>query len=294
MELEKYGAVEYDVSLKTLTTLKVGGTAKAVLYPYSCEDLKKVIDYLKGENIPYYVLGNGSNILASDDYYDGVIIKLGRFINKLEQNDNCFYCEAGASLIAISYKVSGLGYSGLEFASGIPGTIGGGVYMNAGAYKKSMADIIKDVTFLDDNNNFVTLDNKDLEFAYRTSLFQKHNWIILSVNFCLEKDDPNEIMDLICKRKEYRLKTQPLNMPSFGSTFVNPLNNASWSLIDSLGYRGYQIGDAQVSEKHCNFIVNMGQAKADDFYKIITEIKEAVKDKYDIDMEVEPEFFNWK
>ncbi len=292
--LKTYGQIQTDVSFKNLTTFKVGGTAKYVIYPYDSFSLISIIQILKEKGCNYKVLGNGSNILCSDDEYDGFIIKLNRTMNKFRFDNDILYAQAGCSIISLAYQAMQNSLSGLEFASGIPGTLAGCIYMNAGAYKYDMSQIVEEVEVLI-ADKLVWLKNEQCDFAYRHSIFQTHpDWIIISAKLKLEFGDSEKIAELMKNRQERRLQSQPLEYPSAGSTFRNCQDVFAWKLIDEIGYRGKRIGGAQVSEKHSNFIINVGNATAQDILDLTEEIKEKIKDKYDINMIMEVEKFNWK
>lgn len=286
----KVGKIIKNPKMSEYTTYKVGGKALAIVYPEDIDKLIKLLDYLKKENIKYKIVGNGSNLVFSDDTYEGVIIKLDEF-NNLEINDNIVIVGAGYNLIKLSLKVARLGLVGLEFASGIPGTVGGAVYMNAGAYKSDMGYIVSEIKVLTPDLKVKTLYNKDLNFHYRSSFLQENpGYICLEAKIILRKGDSNAILDVIKERKQRRIITQPLEYPSAGSVFRNPSNDFAGRLIEELGYKGKNIGGAYVSEKHANFIINKNNAKASDIRQLIKEIKEKVKEKYDIDLIVEQEF----
>ncbi len=286
----KVGKIIKNPKMSEYTTYKVGGKALAIVYPEDIDKLIKLLDYLKKENIKYKIVGNGSNLIFSDDTYEGVIIKLDEF-NNLEINDNIVIVGAGYNLIKLSLKVARLGLVGLEFASGIPGTVGGAVYMNAGAYKSDMGYIVSEIKVLTPDLKVKTLYNKDLNFHYRSSFLQENpGYICLEAKIILRKGDSNAILDVIKERKQRRIITQPLEYPSAGSVFRNPSNDFAGRLIEELGYKGKNIGGAYVSEKHANFIINKNNAKASDIRQLIKEIKEKVKEKYDIDLIVEQEF----
>lgn len=281
------GLVYENIDLKKYTTYKVGGTGKLLVIPDTIEKLVELLNYLKENNIKYKIIGNGSNLIFINDY-NGVLIKLDK-LNNVQINDKEVTAEAGASLIGLALKVSRMGLKGMEFATGIPGTIGGAVYMNAGAYKEDMASIIKKVKLLDENDNIIELNKEDLEFGYRKSILQSKKYVCLEATLLLDYGDIDEIMALIEKRKQKRIETQPLEYPSAGSVFRNPENGFAWQLIDDIGYKGKRIGDAMVSEKHANFIINVGNANGSDIKELIDEIKNKVKDKYNIDLKVEQE-----
>lgn len=285
----KVGKVVDCPKMKDYTTYKVGGECIAIVYPTNVENLIKLLKYLKGNKIKYKVIGNGSNLIFSDKRYDGVIINLKEF-DKLEINDTIVKVGAGYSLVKLSIKTAKLGLAGLEFASGIPGTVGGAVFMNAGAYKSDMGYIVSEVSVLTPDLEVKTLYNKDLDFHYRTSFLQKNpDYICLEAKLVLRSSNSNILMDIISERKQRRLMTQPLEYPSAGSVFRNPENDFAGRLIEELGYKGKNIGGAYVSDKHANFIINKDHATASDIIKLITEIKEKVKEKYNIDLIVEQE-----
>ncbi|MDO4378770.1 MAG: UDP-N-acetylmuramate dehydrogenase [Erysipelotrichia bacterium] len=292
--LTPYGHIQTDVSFKNLTTFKVGGIAKYVIYPYDSFSLISIIQILKKNGYDYKVLGNGSNILCSDDEYDGFIIKLNRTMNKFRFDNDILYAQAGCSIISLAYQAMQKSLSGLEFASGIPGTLAGCIYMNAGAYKSDMSQIVEEVEVLI-GDKLVCFKNEQCDFAYRHSVFQTNpDWIIISAKLKLELGDKEKIAELMKNRQERRLQSQPLEYPSAGSTFRNCQDVFAWKLIDEIGYRGKRIGGAQVSEKHSNFIINFDNATAQDILDLAEEIKDKVKDKYDINMIMEVEKFNWK
>lgn len=285
----KVGKVVDCPKMKDYTTYKVGGECIAIVYPTNVENLIKLLKYLKENKIKYKVIGNGSNLIFSDERYDGVIINLKEF-DKLEINDTIVKVGAGYSLVKLSIKTAKLGLAGLEFASGIPGTVGGAVFMNAGAYKSDMGYIVSEVSVLTPDLEVKTLYNKDLDFHYRTSFLQKNpDYICLEAKLVLRSSNSNILMDIISERKQRRLMTQPLEYPSAGSVFRNPENDFAGRLIEELGYKGKNIGGAYVSDKHANFIINKDHATASDIIKLITEIKEKVKEKYNIDLIVEQE-----
>ncbi len=286
----KVGKVVSNPKMSDYTTYKVGGNALAIVYPTDVNNLVELLKYLKKNNIKHKILGNGSNLIFSDELYDGVLIKLEEF-NKLDIEDTIVTVGAGYNLVKLSMKTARLGLSGLEFAAGIPGTVGGAVFMNAGAYKSDMGYIVSEVKVLTPDYQIITLYNKDLDFHYRTSFLQKHpDYICLEAKLVLKQGDTEAIMEVIAERKQRRLLTQPLEYPSAGSVFRNPENDFAGRLIEELGYKGKNIGGAYVSEKHANFIINKNNATATDVRSLIKEIKEKVKEKYNIDLIVEQEF----
>ncbi len=290
--LENDGDIKENVSLKTLTTLKVGGISKYVFYPKDVTSLKKALTLFKENNINYKIFGNGSNIIPSDKIYDGVIIKLSS-LNNLKIEDEVIEVEAGYSLMKLAKEVIKLGLSGLEWACGIPGTIGGAVYMNAGAYKQDMSFVLEKITVLDENMNIVTLNKDELDFSYRHSRLMEENLICLSATLKLEKKDISLIEEVVNKRKEKRMETQPLEYPSAGSVFRNPFNDFAGRLVEECNLKGKQIGGAMISLKHANFIINKDNATGKDVLDLINLAKKEVKEKFNIELKQEQELFNF-
>ena len=292
-KLSKLGNVLKNEPISRYNTYKVGGIADYIFLPSSVANLTKAIKHLKDNNIKFKVIGNGSNLIFSSKRYKGVLIKLDN-INDIVIKDNEVYVEAGYKTVKIANKLSREGYTGLEFATGIPGTIGGAVFMNAGAYNSDFKSIIKSVTYLDENYNIKTLNNEDLEFEYRSSIFKKERkQIILSTTLLLDKDDPKKIIEVVESRKKRRIESQPLDYPSAGSVFRNPEGNYAGKLIEDLGLKGYTIGGAKVSEKHANFIINAGNATGEDIKELIEYIQSKVKENYNIDLILEQELVNF-
>lgn len=299
-ELKKYikdnqvGKCLENVSLKEYTTYKVGGKAKFMVYPKSTDKLILLIKYLKDKDIKFMVLGFGSNVLFSDNVYDGVIIKLDEF-NDIEFEGTKVTCGCGASLMKVAMMAIRRGLTGLEFACGIPGSIGGAVYMNAGAYKSDMGYIVSKVKVLTKDYKVITMVNKEMDFHYRTSFLQKNkDYICLEATLKLKKGNKEEMESIVSERKKRRLESQPLEYPSAGSVFRNPEGDFAGRLIEELGYKGLEKGGAQVSSKHANFIINKGNAKAKDIKELIEFVKDSVYDKYKIELKVEQEFVNWE
>ena len=290
---KQIGNYKENVSFKTLTTYKTGGTAKLVVYPLNVSKLQELLNYLRENNIDYKVFGNGSNILASDSVYNGVIIKLSNLKN-MTFYKGIVEVEAGYSLVSLANDMCRRGFSGLEFACGIPGTIGGAIYMNAGAYLKDIGSIVREVTVLDKDFKIKKLKHKDLDLGYRHSIFINNDYIILSVILKLKKGDVNYINALTKERKERRQNTQPLEFPSAGSVFRNPVNLYAGKLIEDSNLKGYTIGGAKVSEKHANFIVNNGNASSTDIKNLMDTVKDKVKENYNIELKQEQELFNWE
>lgn len=286
----KVGKILLAPLMKNYTTYRVGGPAKMLIIPNSLTDLKKLMSYIYKNKLKYKIIGNGSNLIFNDAGYDGIIIKLSRF-DKFEQFGGEFVIGAGYSTIKASMRASKEGYTGFEFATGIPGTIGGAIFMNAGAYNSDMGYITKSIKVLTPNLEVVTMYNHELDFHYRTSFLQTHpNYICLEATIVLKKGKKEAIMELIEERRKRRLLSQPLEYPSAGSVFRNPTGDYAGRLVESIDMKGKGIGDALVSDKHANFIVNKGNAKGEDIKKLILSIKKEVKEKYNIDLKVEQEF----
>ncbi len=283
------GEVLSNINLKDYTTYKLEGTGYCLVIPDDINGLIKLLKYLREKEIKYKIIGNGSNLIF-DSNYDGILIKLDSFQN-LEIVGTRITVGAGYSLMKLALRVSRMGLTGLEFATGIPGTIGGAVYMNAGAYKSDMGYVVSSIKVLNPNLEVEILENKELEFHYRTSFLQQNpDYICLEATLYLKKGNPQEIMEVINDRKVRRIESQPLEYPSAGSVFRNPEGDFAGRLIENIGYKGKSIGDAKVSEKHANFIINTGHAKGEDIKKLIMEIKDKIKKEYNIDLKVEQEF----
>ncbi len=289
--MKEYGEVLENVSLKDYSSIKIGGNCKYLIKPYDIEHLIDLNNYLKNNNIKYYVLGNGTNVILDDSYFDGVIIKLDN-LKSIHYDDNVVTCESGVSLPFFVKDTLNKGYTSLGFASMIPGTVGGAVVGNAGCYSHEIMEYVKSVTVLNRYNEVITIDKNDISFGYRyTSL--KGKYIILSTTFILNKGNVALELHQIQANNEKRINTQPLNYPNVGSIFRNPEGYSAGKLIDDLGLKGYKIGDAGISEKHANFIVNLGSATFEDVISLIDYIKAKVKETYDIDLICEPEIIRW-
>lgn len=293
IEEKSLGTYKENVSLKTLTTYKTGGTAKLLVFPNSVDSLKEILKYIKENNIKFKVFGNGSNILASSREYDGVIIKLTNLRSFTQKGEN-IEVEAGYNFALLANTLSKEGYSGLEFACGIPATVGGAVYMNAGAYLSDVSKVLEKVEFLDENLELKTLENKDLSFSYRHSIFMNKDWVILKAYFKLKKDNKDEIIALINDRKRRRIESQPLEYPSAGSVFRNPEGNYAGKLIEDSNLKGFVHGGGQISDKHANFIINKNNATAEDIKYLMDLAQSTVEKNYGIKLRVEQELFNWE
>lgn len=288
------GKIETDASLKKFTTYKIGGKARCVIYPKNTEKLVKLMKFIRSKNIKYKMLGNGSNLIFSDDLFDGILIKLTEFDN-IEIINNKIKVGAGYSLMKLSRVALKNSLTGLEFAAGIPGTVGGAIFMNAGAYKSDMGYVVQSVKVLTKDFKIVELENKEMNFHYRTSFLQKHpDYICLEAVIRLEKGKKDAIEEVMKSRLKRRVESQPLNYPSAGSVFRNPTGMFAGELIEKCGLKGYKLGGAMISDKHANFVINTGNAKASDVRDLITLAREKVKAEYNVDLRVEQEFVNWE
>ena len=289
------GKVEENVSLKKYTTYCSGGNARAIVFPKSVDALVMLLNILKKSPIKYKILGNGSNLLFSDSLYDGILIKLSEFDNIKFIGKNKVRVGAGYPLIKLSLQTAKKGLTGLEFASGIPGSVGGAVYMNAGAYKSDMGYVVESVKVLTPDLNIINLVNKEMNFHYRSSFLQSHpGYICLEVTIELKVGKREAIEELIRERRKRRIESQPLEYPSAGSVFRNPPDNFAGKLIEDVGLKGLKKGGAMISSKHANFIVNYKNAKSSDIKYLIDLAHDKVLEKYGINMKIEQEFVNWE
>lgn len=284
------GKVKRNELLSQHTTMKIGGPADILIEPSSLENIQKVMTLIKERQLPWRAIGRGSNLLVSDKGIEGVVIKLSSGLNHLSINESTITVGGGHSLVSLSTLISKKGLSGLEFASGIPGSVGGAVYMNAGAHGSDISKILTKAHILFEDGSIEWLSNDDMEFTYRTSVLQKKRpGIVLEAEFMLTMGDKNTIVSQMQKNKDYRKETQPWNFPCAGSIFRNPLPNYAGKLIEEAGLKGFQIGGAKISEMHGNFIVNAGNATAKDVLDLIQYIKDKILQLYGIKMETEVE-----
>lgn len=294
LKKKNYGKVLEEVSLTKYTSYKTGGIARIMIFPKTISDLVSILKLCERNNMKSMILGYGSNVLFSDQPYEGVIIKLDE-LDEIEITRNKIRVGAGYSLIKLALTAAKKGLTGLEFASGIPGSVGGAVYMNAGAYKSDMGYVVTQVKVLTPDYEVITMVNRECEFHYRSSFFQKHkDYIILEATFKLAYGDRNSIEEVMRERKQRRMESQPLEYPSAGSVFRNPENMFAGKLIEDLGLKGLTRGGAQISRKHANFIINIGNAKSQDIMDLIELIQQMVKETYGVDLHVEQEFINWE
>ncbi len=268
----------FNVPMKEHTSMQAGGSAKVIVLPSNIEQIKKVLKCIYEKNVPCYVMGNGTNLIVSDNGYDGIIIMLSRNFSQTQISENIITAQSGASIVSIS----NLGYrhslSGLEFAAGIPGTVGGAVAMNAGAYDGEMKDVVTEATCVNKAGKVFQMGLDDLQFGYRTSKIQRDNLFVLEVNMKLKPGDKNQIKEKMRRLNDRRKDKQPLSLPSSGSIFKRPEGCYAGKLIEDADLKGYRVGGAQVSEKHCGFIVNTGGATASDVIELIEYIKQKVFD----------------
>ncbi len=281
--------IEYkeNISLKKYNTYRLDTKCSYLVFPKTCNELILLLKELKKEKIPYLVLGNGSNIIFSMPTYTGVIIKLD-YLNKVTYKDNTVTAEAGYSLIKLAMDTVEKGLSGLEFAAAIPGCVGASTAMNAGAYNSDISNVIESVKILTPDYKIINKSKEELSFSYRDSfLKQNKDYIVLSTTFKLLPGDKETMLNQIKERREKRIASQPLDMPSAGSVFRNPEGMYAGALIEAAKLKGYCIGDAMISEKHANFIVNKGNATGKEIIKLIEKIQKEVKDNYHIDLKLE-------
>ncbi len=269
------------------TTFRVGGPAQCLVRISSMEQLKRIVPYLRQIEVPFFILGNGSNLLVGDKGYSGIILQISDRMNEVTVEDDRIRVQAGALLSQVSKAALEHGLTGLEFASGIPGTIGGGVVMNAGAYGGEMKQVVERVTVMDKQGETLELLAEDMEFGYRTSVIKNRPFIVLEVCLKLCRGDKEEISLKMEELARRRREKQPLEFASAGSTFKRPDGYFAGKLIMNAGLRGYSIGGARVSEKHCGFVVNTGKATAADVAEVIQEVCDRVKDKFGVTLEPE-------
>lgn len=272
------------------TTFRIGGPADYFLLPSTAEEVKKILEICKEKELPYFILGNGSNLLVSDEGYCGVIIQLYRNYGGITVEGTDIRAGAGALLSQIASAAKNASLTGFEFAGGIPGTLGGAVVMNAGAYGGEMKDVLKEVTVMTEQGEIMTIPAEKLEMGYRTSLVKKAGYLVLEAVISLKAGDVEEIKAIMKDLTEKRVSKQPLEYPSAGSTFKRPEGYFAGKLIMDAGHRGYQVGGAQVSEKHCGFVINKGNATAADVCGLMKDVQEKVQEQFGVTLEPEVKF----
>lgn len=279
-----------DEPMSRHTTFEIGGPADVFVIPESTEEVREVVAAIREAGVPYFVLGNGSDLLVSDDGYRGVIIGLADGFTNVSIDGNEMTCQAGVSLREASEMACELGLSGLEFACGIPGSIGGACFMNAGAYDGCIADVLKSVRTIMPDGSVETIGVDDLALGYRASRIKDEGLVVLSATFRLREVDPEDIrarMDDLTNKREAK---QPLDKPSAGSTFKRPEGYFAGKLISDAGLQGYQVGGAAVSKKHAGFVVNLGGATAADVHAVIEHVQDEVERQFGVRLEPEVRF----
>lgn len=276
------------------TTFRIGGPADCFVQIESEEQLQKVQHYLSLVELPWFVVGNGSNLLVSDRGFPGVVLQVGRRMSRITLDGTRVIAQAGATLAQVARAAMENGLTGLEFASGIPGTVGGGVVMNAGAYDGEMSQVVEQVVVQDRDGERMELDNATMEFGYRTSSLRRHPFVVTEVTFRLERGDREQIKARMEELAARRREKQPLEFPSAGSTFKRPQGYYAGKLIMDAGLRGFQVGGARVSEKHCGFVINTGEASAEDVRAVIRSVQEQVKDRFHVVLEPEVIFLGFE
>ena len=276
--------------MKKHITFRVGGPAACFLTPSTKEQIREILHICQEEKTPYFILGNGSNLLVSDQGFDGVVLQVYKNMNQVTVEGEHLRVQAGALLSATARKALEAGLTGMEFAAGIPGTMGGAAVMNAGAYGGEMKDILESVTVLTPEGEQKELKNEELQLGYRASVVKEKGYIVLEAVLSLKKGDPEAIKSRMDELKEQRVTKQPLEYPSAGSTFKRPEGYFAGKLIQDAGLRGYQVGGAQVSEKHCGFVINKENATAKDVVDLIHDVQRIVYEKFQVQLETEVKF----
>ena len=276
-----------DEMMKEHTSFKIGGPVDIMIVPKDDEEILKAIKVCRDNKIEAFIMGNGSNLLVRDGGIRGVVIQLNDNFNHIEVKGNKIYAQAGALLTAVSRRAMENSLTGIEFANGIPGSIGGAVTMNAGAYGGEMKDVISKVRLIDKKNNILEYSNEMMKFKYRNSKVVEDGLIVIGVELQLKEGNGDKIKDTMRDLTEKRTSKQPLNLPSGGSTFKRPEGYYAGKLIDDANLRGFKHGGAQISEKHCGFVVNVDNATCKDVLELIKIVQNTVRDKYKVELETE-------
>ena len=282
--------VRKDEPMRGHTTFRIGGPADYFICPDTEEKLRQVLEFCRKKEIPWFILGNGSNLLVSDRGYRGAVIQIYKNFQNIEAQGETLKVQAGALLSGIAARALQEGLAGMEFASGIPGTLGGAVVMNAGAYGGEMKDVLEEAFLLDREGRMLTLKTGELEMGYRTSRVKKEGMIVLGATLKLRRGDRESIRGRMEELKEQRCSKQPLEYPSAGSTFKRPEGYFAGKLIMDAGLRGFTVGGAQISEKHCGFVINKGGATAEDVRTLIQRVQKKVWEKFQVKLEQEIRF----
>jgi UDP-N-acetylmuramate dehydrogenase len=279
--------IKLEEPMKNHTTFRIGGPAEIFVTPGSIGEVRDIIAVCRKQAVPYYVMGNGSNLLVSDRGYEGVIIQIFKEMNEIRIEGDTVAAQAGALLSAIANRALEEGLAGFEFASGIPGTLGGACIMNAGAYGGEMKDVVREVTLLTPEGEIRDVPGEQMEFGYRTSMAARTGAVILAARIRLRRGDQEAIRARMEELREKRVSKQPLEYPSAGSTFKRPEGYFAGKLIQDAGLRGFTVGKAQVSEKHCGFVVNKGQATAADVAELMRRVSDKVEEQFGVRLEPE-------
>ena len=274
------------------TTFRIGGNADFFIMPTNNEQVQKIVMLAKEHQIPYLFIGNGSNLLVSDEGIRGFVIEMTQ-MNRIEIEGKRAKAQAGVTLAELSKALARQSLTGFEFAEGSPGTLGGAVTMNAGAYGGEMKDVIIEATVLDNYGHILTLSKEELELGYRTSIVGRNHYVVLEVVMELEEGNQEEIFNTMKDLSQRRREKQPLEYPSAGSTFKRPVGYFAGKLIDDTGLRGFSVGGAKISDKHCGFVINTGNATAKDVRDLIQEVQKRVEDKFGVHLETEVKFIGF-
>lgn len=286
-------SVLLDEPMKGHTTFRIGGPADFFVQPQSAEAVRRTLKLCAEEEIPFFVMGNGSNLLVADEGFRGVVVCIGRQMSRILREGTQIRAEAGAKLSAIASAAQEASLTGFEFAGGIPGTLGGACVMNAGAYDGEMKQVLRSVTCLAEDGEIRVIPAEKLELGYRTSIFMRKPMVALEAEIVLAEGDRAEIDALTAELREKRQSKQPLDLPSAGSTFKRPKDHFAGKLIMDAGLRGYRVGGAQVSEKHCGFVVNTGGATASDVRTLIGDVQKCVKERFGVTLQPEIRFIGF-
>lgn len=282
--------VLFDEPMSQHTTFRIGGPADVFVMPENYEQIREVLRLCREEKLPFFVLGNGSNLLVSDSGYRGVIIQMDRNMEEIRLDGEEIHACAGALLSSVAVAARNASLTGFEFAGGIPGTIGGAAVMNAGAYGGELKDVLKEVTVMTREGEILTIPAEKMEMGYRTSIIKTAGYLVLEAVISLKKGDEEAIRATMKDLSERRTEKQPLDYPSAGSTFKRPEGYFAGKLIMDSGLRGYRVGGAQVSEKHCGFVINAGGATAEDVRSLMDHVIRVVREKYGVTLEPEVKF----
>ena len=287
-EILSQDSIKYNEPMKKHTTMRVGGPCDCMVEPSSIEEIQKILEYARKNNIKYYVIGNGSNLLVKDEGVHALIIKIANKFSGVEVNGEHIKAYSGCSVPKLSQIAKENSLSGLEFACGIPGSVGGGIRMNAGAYGSEMVNVVEKVGFLDENGKLNEIDGKDAHFTYRHSMFVENpNYIVVYAIYKLQKGNKDEISKIMEENMNSRKQKQPIEYPNFGSVFKRPEGYFVGKLVDECGLKGYKIGGAQVSTKHSGFMVNIEDATCKDVLDLIEYVKKKVYEKFNVKLQEE-------